>query len=50
MFNAEIRTGVSQKTGKEYMLIEIELVPNYKKVVFLDNAEVALIKATQNNE
>ena len=50
MFNAELRTGVSQKNGKEYMLIEIELAPNYKKVVFLDNAEVALVKAIHNND
>lgn len=50
MFNGEIRTGVSRKTGKEYMLLEIELAPNYRKVVFLDDAEVALIKAIQNNE
>lgn len=47
MLNAELRTGVSQKTGKEYMMIEIQLAPDYKKVVFLDSAEVALVKATQ---
>lgn len=45
---AELRKGVSQKTGKEYFVIEIELSKDYKKVVFLDNAEVALIKATNN--
>lgn len=49
MINAELRTGVSQKTGKEYMMIEIQLAPDYKKVVFLDRAEVALVKATQIN-
>lgn len=49
MFEAKLRTGVSQKTGKEYMMIEIQLAPDYKKVVFLDNAEVALVKATQKN-
>lgn len=49
MMNAELRTGVSQKTGKEYMMIEIQLAPDYKKVVFLDSAEVALVKATQKN-
>lgn len=45
---AELRKGVSQKTGKEYYVIEIELSKDYKKVVFLDNAEVALLKATNN--
>lgn len=49
MLEALLRTGVSQKTGKEYMMIEIELAPDYKKVVFLDSAEVALVKATQKN-
>lgn len=49
MMNAELRMGVSQKSGKEYMMIEIQLAPDYKKVVFLDSAEVALIKATQKN-
>lgn len=50
MLEAVLRTGVSQKTGKEYMMIEIQIAEDYKKVVFLDSAEVALIKATQKNQ
>lgn len=47
---AELREGVSTKTNKPYMLIEVEITPDYKKVVFLDSAEVALIKATNKNQ
>lgn len=49
MLHAELKTGVSQRTGKEYMMIEIHLAEDYKKVVFLDSAELALVKATQKN-
>ena len=44
----EIKKGVSKKSGKEYIAIEIEITPDYKKVVFLDSAEVALVKMTYN--
>lgn len=50
MINAEIKKGVSKKTGKEYMCIEIEITPEYKKVVFLDPAEQALVKCTYIND
>lgn len=43
---ATIKKGVSQKTGKEYVLIEIPITDDYKKVVFLDKPEQALIKLT----
>lgn len=46
--NVEIKKGVSKKTGKDYILLEIEITPEYKKVVFLDPAECALVKATYN--
>lgn len=39
-------SGVSQKNGREYVRVEIWVTPEYKKVVFLDNAEMALYKAT----
>lgn len=42
----EIKKGVGKKSGKEYFAIEIEITPDYKKVVFLDSAEVALVKMT----
>lgn len=46
MIKAEIKKGVSKKTKNEYIAIELEITPEYKKVVFLDRAEIALIKAT----
>lgn len=42
----EIKKGVSKKSGKEYIALEIEITPCYKKVVFLDPAEIALVKTT----
>lgn len=44
----EIKKGVGKKSGKEYIAIEIEITPDYKKVVFLDPAETALVKTTYN--
>ncbi len=44
----EIKQGVGKKSGKEYTAIEIEITPDYKKVVFLDPAEIALVKMTYN--
>lgn len=43
---AEIKKGTSKKTNKEYICIEIEITEDYKKVVFLDPAETALVKYT----
>lgn len=44
----ELKKGVGKKSGKEYIAIEIEITPDYKKVVFLDSAEIALVKMTYN--
>lgn len=49
MIKAEIKKGVGKKSGKEYYAIEIEITPDYKKVVFLEPAEIALIKMTYND-
>lgn len=38
---------VSQK-GNKYLCLEISLSESYKKIVFLDNAEVELIKLLAN--
>lgn len=45
----EIKKGVGKSSGKEYIAIEIEITPDYKKVVFLDPAETALVKMTYEN-
>lgn len=39
----ELIKKTSSKTGKEYIVLQIHLTPNYKKDVFLDNAEIELI-------
>lgn len=46
MINTELKKGISKKSGKEYYYLEIELAPDYKKVVLLDRPEVALVKLT----
>lgn len=43
LLNATLKEGISKK-GNKYFSIEIELTPNVKKQVFLDNAEVELVK------
>lgn len=47
MIKTDIKTGTSKK-GNEYIYLDVELVPNYHKRVFLDNAELALVKLNTN--
>lgn len=35
----------TSKKGNNYKCIEIELAPNYKKIVFLTSAELALLES-----
>lgn len=49
MINAELKKGVGKKSGKEYYAIVIQITPDYKKVVFLDPSETALVKMTYEN-
>lgn len=46
-FKNEFVQAVSQKTGKEYYAIDIEIAPGYRKRVFLTASEVALIQIQQ---
>lgn len=41
---ATLETRVSNKSGKPYQCIVIKLTDTYEKVVFLDTAEIELIK------
>lgn len=43
-FSCNLVSKVS-KNGTPYIALEIELTPNYKKLVFLTDAEKALIEA-----
>lgn len=41
---ATFETRVSKKTGKPYQCLVIKLTDTYQKVVFLDAAEIELLK------
>lgn len=43
---ATLETRVSKKSGKTYQCIVLKLTDTYEKIVFLDSAEVELIKMT----
>ena len=42
--NAQLKEAISEKSGKPYTYIEIQLTANYFKKVFLDPSEIELIK------
>lgn len=42
--------GKSKKSGNDYARVDIMVTPNYKKTVFLDFAEQALVKVTYGDE
>ena len=42
-----VLTEKTSKTGNNYQCLVISLTPTYEKVVFLDKAELELLKATQ---
>lgn len=41
---AKVEKRISEKTGKEYYVVAVKLTPTYEKSVFLDKAEVELLK------
>jgi hypothetical protein len=41
---ATLETRLSKKTGKTYQCLVIKLTDSFEKVVFLDTAEIELIK------
>ena len=47
---ATLETRVSQKSGNSYQCVVIKLTNDYEKVVFLDQAELALLKSVSNVE
>lgn len=46
---ATLVTRVSSKSGKEYTCLEIQLTPNYTKQVFLEKAELELLKTVNGS-
>lgn len=45
---ATLETRVSEKKGTTYQVVVIKLTPTYEKLVFLDKAEIELLKASNN--
>lgn len=48
--NCSLQEKVSNKSGKTYYVIEVELTPTLKKQVFLEPAEVEVIKLFHSNK
>lgn len=48
--DCSLETRISEKKGTEYQVLVIKLTPTYEKLVFLDKAEIALLKASNKNE
>lgn len=46
--NCKLIIDKSKKSGKYYARLDIELTPDYKKTVFLDFSEQALVKLAYN--
>lgn len=46
---ATLETRTSQK-GNEYQVLVIKLTDSYEKLVFLDKAEIELLKANKNTK
>lgn len=44
--NCKLIIDKSKKTGNDYARVDIQLTPDYKKTVFLDFPEQALVKLT----
>lgn len=46
--NASLETRHSEKSGNDYQVIVVKLTPTYEKLVFLDKAEIELLKTTHS--
>lgn len=40
----------TSKENKEYQVLVVKLTPTYEKLVFLDKAEIELLKVAKENE
>lgn len=47
---AKFVKGISKKTGNEWYAVEVTLVDGYKKLIFLNNAEVLIVKQAYGND
>lgn len=46
--SAKLEHRVSEKSGKPYTCVVIKLTDSYEKLVFLDKAELELLKLSNN--
>lgn len=44
MIKAELKKGISKKTGNEFVCVDLYITDTYKKRVFLEPAEIELIR------
>lgn len=47
---ATLVEGIGKKSGKPYLAVEIELTDTFKKMVFLEPAELELLKLTKKEK
>lgn len=45
-----LKEGVSEKSGKTYVYVSIMLTPTYEKRVFLESAELELLKIVNSKD
>lgn len=45
-----LKEGISEKSGKSYVYVSIMLTPTYEKRVFLESAELELLKLVNQKE
>ena len=48
--DCSLKEAISEKSGKPYVYVSIQLTPTYEKKVFLDTAEIELIKVINSNK
>lgn len=44
---AYLETRVSQKKGTVYQVISVKLSPTYEKIIFLDNADLEILRLAE---
>lgn len=47
--SATLETRISEKKGTTYQVVVIKLTPTYEKLVFLEKAEIELLKLSDND-
>lgn len=47
---AKFVKGISKKTGNEWYAVQVTLIGDYNKLIFLNNAEVLIVKQAYGND